>query len=143
MPPVSEKLRKERADKTPVSPSVATAEPSVPIQDTIIKVRPIRCCNDFVAILQFDREAGIDLPDTYKQKNEGLVVGIGPGVPVDGARVPSQLEIGDVVMFQEKSIITTVESSSEPYAGKRIVILSERNIICVLPIEVEFEVTDA
>ncbi len=100
MPPVSDKLRKERADQTPVSPSIVTAEPEVPIQDTIIQVRPIRCCNDFVAILQFDRTAEIDLPDTYQKKNEGLVIGIGPGIPVDGTRVPSQLEIGNVVMFR-------------------------------------------
>jgi len=105
-----------------------------------VQIRVIQCLNDFVAILQTTTKSNIAIPDASKYKNEGIVVGVGPGVS-DGAggRLPLSVAVGDVVLFGEKNIIAVLESDSPPYVGKRVIIVSERNIICKLPRKVEFE----
>lgn len=104
-----------------------------------IKIREITTLNDFVAILQFQIDTGsIELPESVsKYKNEGMVVGIGPGVKngVNG----DIISIGDVVVFGAKNIITSIASDSEPYKGRNIIVVSERNIICKLPVSIPWE----
>jgi co-chaperonin GroES (HSP10) len=89
---------------------------------------PVQCCNDFVAILQFKVPTSLAIADTFK--NEGIVVGVGPGVS-DGAggRLPPCVSVGDHVMFGERNIVATVDF---PVADEsnRMIIVSERNIIC-------------
>jgi len=105
----------------------------------VIQIRKVDCLNDFVAILQFEHGTNIELTEEAKFKNEGLVVGIGPGMSNGaGGRLESQVNIGDVVMFG-KGVIANIDSKSPPYAGKRVVIVSERNLICKLPTKIEYE----
>lgn len=140
--PKSDKLVKEDKSKTGTSlPSFITnPEPEVQTSGPI-KIREVMCCNDYVAILLFMEKSTIALPEEQKHKNEGVVIGVGPGVPAaDGTRTPSQLRLGDVVMFLPKNIITevAVDSSKSVYKDQRIVILSERSILTkLLPVEVE------
>lgn len=108
-------------------------------QNGIIKILPIKCLNDFIAILQFKVECDISLPDDQLYKNEGIVVGVGPGLPDNaGGRVKSQLEIGDVVLFSNRNVAMDISTEVEPYKDKRLIIISEKNLICKLP-SVPFE----
>ena len=141
MPPKSEKLQREEDAKQGSSkaPSALTildeSQPKGPVQ-----IREVPCLNDFVAILQFEIESTIEIPDAdSKYKNEGIVVGIGPGIS-DGAggRLPLQIGIGDVVMFG-RNIVATIASDSPPYAGHKVVIVSERNLLCKLHKQMEWE----
>jgi chaperonin GroES len=134
MPPKSDKLRNEEAIESSVTPSAVLA-PTDPIPDGPIEVREIACLNDFVAIMQFEVDQSIIArPDSSeKYKNEGLVIGVGPGVSDNaGGRLAPQVKIGDVVMFG-KNIVTQIASDSPPYAGRNVVIVSERNLLCKLP----------
>lgn len=108
-------------------------EPSGPIE-----IREIPCLNEFVAVLLFRVKSDIQLPDKQQYRNEGIVIGMGPGLP-DGAggRVATQLKLGDVVLFQDRNIVLDINSDKPPYRGQRVVIISERSLICKLP-SVEF-----
>lgn len=138
--PKSAKLAREEALSN-------AAEKQVPFGSLItdvnsdgpVKIREIPCLNDFVAILLFRVKSDIKLLENQQYRNEGIVVGIGPGLPDNaGGRVKSQLEIGDVVLFQERNIVLDINSDKPPYKGQRVVIISERSLICKLP-PVEFE----
>lgn len=97
-----------------------------------IPVKEVRTYNDFVAILQFRIESSILMAGNNGFKNEGMVVGVGPGLPgLGGERVPSQLSLGDVVTFYGNPV-TTLEPKSGVYAGQKIIIVTERSIICGL-----------
>jgi hypothetical protein len=113
------------------------------ITDSAILVREVPCCNDFVAILQFQYESasGIELPGETSLKPEGMIVGVGPGLAQAGIRAESQLMLGDVVMFMPKSVSATIESKSGPYTGRTVRILSEKAILCKLQ-PIPFEVVD-
>jgi len=137
--PKSEKLSKEESQ-----PAEMRA-PSVLLEDTDtavgpLQIREVQCLNDFVAILQAKNESSIAMPDAAKYRNEGVVVGVGPGV-ADGAggRLKPCVEIGDMVVFGEKNVVMAMEPDAPPYAGNKVVIVSERNIICKLPSKVEWE----
>lgn len=141
--PKSKKLASELA----AGPNVATLESlkmSVAAPAETIQIREIACLNDMVAIMQFEVKSTI-LSTAESFKNEGIVVGVGPGlVCADGSRTPSQLSIGDVVMFAERQIaseISTPADSPSIYAGKKIVMISERSLICLLP-PVSYEVVE-
>ena len=104
-----------------------------------IKIREIPCLNDFVAILVSKIRGSIQLSEDASFKNEGIVVGIGPGVSDgNGGRLKSQLSLGDVVLFQNRNMITEINSDKPPYRGQRVQIFSEKSLICKLP-PVEFE----
>ena len=138
--PKSKKLMNEEDQKPRSELPAALIEPLPEVVDGPIQVREIGCLNDFVAILQLEHAGVIARPDDSKLKNEGLVVGVGPGAP-DGAggRLMPQVKIGDVVMFSGKPI-TAIDSQSPPYSGKRVAIISERNLICLLPTKIEIEI---
>jgi co-chaperonin GroES (HSP10) len=139
--PKSKKLQKE--DEAVVEETtVAAPESGVnPINPTI-EIRPVTCYNDFVAILQTSIETTIVLANSDGQfKNEGLVIGVGPGIADGyGGRLESQIKIGDYVMFGKRNIAQTLEPSDGPYMGKKVVIVSERNILCELPTQIDFEI---
>lgn len=144
--PKSKKLAAEEAAE---QANVAISEPSPPdapqpnSPKDLIKIREVKCLNDFVAILQFEHEGTIVRPEDSKLKNEGMIVGVGSGAP-DGAggRLPPQVKIGEVVMFSGNPA-AVVESQSPPYVGRRVIITSERNLICKLRKPVPFEYYDA
>lgn len=107
--------------------------------ESVIRIREIPCLNDFVAILVSKRASDIALPEAQKFKNEGIVVGIGPGLPDNnGSRVKTQLQLGDVVLFSERSIAMEIDSDKPPYKNKRVIIIQEKSLICKLP-PVEFQ----
>jgi co-chaperonin GroES (HSP10) len=141
--PKSDKLSKEEdqdAQETTEmkAPAVLTAEEE--IQTGPLQIREVQCLNDFVAILQDMTKSSIMVPDASKYKNEGVVVGVGPGI-ADGAggRLTPVVSVGEAVMFGAKNIVAEIESDSPPYAGHKVIIVSERNIICKLPKKIEWE----
>ena len=133
-------IREEEAARSQSASSVASLMSGGILlsnsSDDNIVIREVQCLNDNVAVMLFraHAETSIQLPDSQQFKNEGIVVGIGPGI-TDGAgsRLPSQLKIGDVVTFLGKNVITEIESNSPPYAGRKIAIISERSLLCKLP----------
>jgi co-chaperonin GroES (HSP10) len=134
----SKKLAAEDAQPQEMRvPSVLITTPLT--QEGPIQIREVQCLNDFVAILQSSSQSNITIPDQSRYKNEGIVVGVGPGI-TDGAggRLIPGVGIGDVVMFGERNIVATLESDSPPYAGHRVVIVSERNILCKLPRKIDW-----
>lgn len=112
------------------------------VDKSVVKIRPVECLNDFVAILQSELETFLAIAggSQEKFKNEGVVVGVGPGI-ADGAggRLRPSVVVGDYVMFGDKNVVAKIEPDTGPYAGKKVVIVSERNILCKLPNKVEFE----
>lgn len=112
------------------------------VDKSVVKIRPVECLNDFVAILQSELETFLAIAggSQEKFKNEGVVVGVGPGI-ADGAggRLKPSVIVGDYVMFGDKNVVAKIEPDTGPYAGKKVVIVSERNILCKLPNKVEFE----
>lgn len=97
-----------------------------------IPVKRVTCYNDFVAILQFRVKSSIILDEGSSLKNEGMVIGVGPGLPgPDGKRVPSQLKEGDVVLFYGNPT-TSINANSGVYKDQRVVIVPERAVICGL-----------
>lgn len=139
--PKSKKLASELA-AGPSEPTLESLKMSVAAPAETIKIREIACLNDMVAIMQFEVKSTI-LSTAETFKNEGIVVGVGPGlICADGNRTASQLAIGDVVMFAERQVaseIMTPADSPSIYAGKKIVMISERSLICLLP-PVSYEV---
>jgi hypothetical protein len=95
-----------------------------------VKIKRVECFNDFVAILQSKDGGNIIQENPYK--NEGIVVGYGPGVDYGNGRCPSQLKMGDVVAFYGKPPLELTPGAGT-YKGRKVVMLSERNIICRLP----------
>ena len=94
--------------------------------DDIIKIRELDVLNDFVAVLRFEEESSIELPENQRLKNEGMVIGVGRATPQE-ARVA--IVPGDVVLFLPRNIITEIRGTKYPYEGKTITILSRSNII--------------
>lgn len=107
------------------------------LTDTV-QIRPVECYNDFVALLQLRVQSDVIMLDQHK--NEGLVVGVGPGIS-DGAggRLKPSVSIGDVVIFSERNIVTAIESSRPPYNGERVIILSERSLIAKSSTKIEWK----
>ena len=96
-------------------------------------IKQVSMLNEFVAIKMFEVKSDLALPDERRFKNEGIIVGVGTGLPDgSGGRCPSQLNIGDVVLFPEKNVLTYLNVSSYPYENAKIAIMSERNLLCKL-----------
>ena len=120
--------------------------PSITGEDVVdsgpIKIKKIECLNEFVAILVTTVESTIQLTESSKFKNEGIVVGVGPGLPDgSGGRAASQLAVGDVVLFKDNNVAMQLDPDNGFYRNKRIVIISERSLICKLP-KRDFELVD-
>jgi len=135
MPPKSSKLLQEelRYESLGNNETLQNLAPQTQ-DDGPVRIREIPCLNDFVALLLFRIQTNIVMPDKKQYRNEGMVVGVGPGL-ADGSgnRVKSQLNIGDVVLFKDQNIVLELESDKPPYNGHKVVIISERSLICKLP----------
>jgi co-chaperonin GroES (HSP10) len=141
-PPKSDKLAREEAI-TVKQAAIPQDDYVVPVYgpDDKIKIKELTCYNDYVALVQFRINSRIELSGDASYKQEGLVVGVGPGIPAsDGKRCPSQLIIGDVVSFYGRPTLE-LNPTEGVYAGRRVVITSERSVICKLP-SVPFERVD-
>lgn len=133
MIPKSEKLNKEEAQMaTAEKTSTSTAKKAKKEQSEVV-IRKVNTLNEFVAVRLFEVESDLALPDERRFRNEGIIVGVGPGVPDgSGGRCPSQLSIGDVVLIQEKNVLTYINDDKYPYDGAKIALMSERNLLCKL-----------
>ena len=71
--------------------------------------------------------SGLVIPDTAKEKpQEGTVVAVGPGRFDDGARVPMDVKVGDVVLYSKYGG-TEVRYNNEEY-----LVLSARDILAII-----------
>lgn len=138
MPPKSGKLQREEEAATAERAALRAAAENAPpakvyAPGETIPVKKIKTFNDFVAILQFRIETtAIIVEGKEAYRNEGMVVGVGPGLPNgNGLRCPSQLNVGDVVAFYGNPTIT-LNPASGIFAGQKIVIVPERAILCGL-----------
>ena len=121
----SEKKAEACGNKDGACKNLCKKEPKASNNDAI-KIRELDVLNDFVAVLRFEEESSIELPDNQRLKNEGIVIGVGKGTPQD---TKSAIVPGDVVLFLPRNIITEIRGSKYPYEGKTITILSRSNII--------------
>jgi len=72
-------------------------------------------------------EDRIVIPDTAKEKpQEGTVLAVGPGRFEDGARVPLDVAVGDVVLFSKYGG-TEVKLGTDEY-----LVLSARDVLAVI-----------
>ncbi|HVU75044.1 MAG TPA: co-chaperone GroES [Mycobacteriales bacterium] len=71
--------------------------------------------------------SGLVIPDTAKEKpQEGTVLAVGPGRFEDGARVPLDVAVGDVVLFSKYGG-TEVKLGADEY-----LVLSARDVLAVI-----------
>jgi chaperonin GroES len=71
--------------------------------------------------------SGLVIPDTAKEKPQlGEVLAVGPGIYEDGARIPMDVKVGDLV-FYSKYGGTEVKVEGEEY-----LVLSSRDLLAVL-----------
>ena len=71
--------------------------------------------------------SGLVIPDTAKEKpQEGTVVAVGPGRFDNGARVPMDVKVGDVVLYSKYGG-TEVKSGSDD-----LLVLSARDILAIV-----------
>ncbi len=71
--------------------------------------------------------SGLVIPDTAKEKPQlGDVLSVGPGDFQDGARVPMDVEVGDIVVYSKYG------GTEVKYEGEEYLILSSRDVLAVL-----------
>ena len=71
--------------------------------------------------------SGIVIPDTAKEKpQEGTVIAVGPGRFEDGARVPLDVSVGDVVIYSKYG------GTEVKYAGEEYLVLSARDVLAII-----------
>ena len=71
--------------------------------------------------------SGIVIPDTAKEKpQEGTVLAVGPGRFEDGARVPLDVAVGDVVLFSKYG------GTEVKLAGQEYLVLSARDVLAIV-----------
>ena len=98
--------------------------------DGPFEIHIVDCLNDLVAVQIFQRKSDLALPDSEKFSNEGIVIGIGPGLPDNnGNRVPTQLKIGDVVSFVGRNGMK-IQRQDRP--DDQILLIPERSLLCRL-----------
>ena len=91
----------------------------------------IKPMNDRILVKPLEQQeekiGGIIIPDTAKEKpQEGTVVAVGPGRFDDGARVPMDVKVGDVVLYSKYGG-TEVKYNNEEY-----LVLSARDILAII-----------
>jgi co-chaperonin GroES (HSP10) len=140
--PKSAKLLEDEAAQAEASTPPLAGLPKEFSEDGPVTIKPVECLNDWVAVMQFRVHTTIEMPEGEGYKNEGIVIGVGKGLPDgSGGRLTPQLSLGDVVMFQDRAIAAKIQSDSAPYSGKIILMLSEKNVLCKLA-PVPFEITE-
>ena len=93
-----------------------------------VSIKPLE---DRIVIRQLEAEqvtaSGLVIPDTAKEKpQEGTVLAVGPGRFEDGARVPLDVSVGDVVLYSKYGG-TEVKHNGEEY-----LVLSARDVLAVI-----------
>ncbi len=128
-PPKTQKLLREEQKVAEDQSIIESITPKY-IPGEPIKIKEVPCANECVAILQFRVQTNIVLGEDAQHKNEGMIIGTGPGLPgLDGKRCPSQFKLGDVVVFQDKYIITQIAPKEGVYVNQKVIIMSEKSIL--------------
>ena len=72
--------------------------------------------------------SGLVIPDTAKEKpQQGEVLAVGPGRFDDkGARVPVDVQVGDVVLYSKYG------GTEVKYSGEEYLVLSARDVLAVI-----------
>ncbi len=72
--------------------------------------------------------SGLVIPDTAKEKpQEGKVLAVGPGRFDDkGARVPVDVQVGDVVLYSKYG------GTEVKYSGEEYLVLSARDVLAII-----------
>ncbi len=70
---------------------------------------------------------GLVIPDTAKERPQlGEVLAVGPGEYKDGARIPVDVNVGDVVFYSKYG------GTEVKHDGEDLLILSSRDVLAVL-----------
>ena len=99
--------------------STATKVVLKPLEDRIV-VQPLEA--------EQVTASGLVIPDTAKEKpQEGKVLAVGPGRFDDkGARVPGDVQVGDVVLYSKYG------GTEVKYSGEEYLVLSARDVLAVI-----------
>ena len=99
--------------------STATKVVLKPLEDRIV-VEPLEA--------EQVTASGLVIPDTAKEKpQEGKVIAVGPGRFDDkGARVPVDVQVGDVVLYSKYG------GTEVKYSGEEYLVLSARDVLAVI-----------
>ena len=99
--------------------STATKTVLKPLEDRIV-VQPLEA--------EQVTASGLVIPDTAKEKpQEGKVLAVGPGRFDDkGARVPVDVQVGDVVLYSKYG------GTEVKYSGEEYLVLSARDVLAVI-----------
>ena len=99
--------------------STATKVVLKPLEDRIV-VQPLEA--------EQVTASGLVIPDTAKEKpQEGKVLAVGPGRFDDkGARVPVDVQVGDVVLYSKYG------GTEVKYSGQEYLVLSARDVLAVI-----------
>jgi chaperonin GroES len=99
--------------------STATKVVLKPLEDRIV-VQPLEA--------EQVTASGLVIPDTAKEKpQEGKVLAVGPGRFDDkGARVPVDVQVGDVVLYSKYG------GTEVKYSGEEYLVLSARDVLAVI-----------
>jgi hypothetical protein len=85
------------------------------------KLPPIKCFNEFVAILPIYHTSTVLIPGQGLKSDEGHIVGVGEKV--------TSVNVGDVVKYSVKHA-TPLEFNSGPYKDLKVVIITVQSIYC-------------
>ena len=94
-----------------------------------VNIKPLE---DRIVVKPLDAEqttaSGLVIPDTAKEKpQEGKVLAVGPGRFDDkGARVPVDVQVGDVVLYSKYG------GTEVKYSGEEYLVLSARDVLAVV-----------
>src|SRR6202041_1646705 len=99
--------------------TTATKVVTKPLEDRIV-VKPLEA--------EQGTASGLVIPDTAKEKpQEGKVLAVGPGRFDDkGARVPVDVQVGDVVLYSKYG------GTEVKYSGEEYLVLSARDVLAVI-----------
>ena len=99
--------------------STATKVVLKPLEDRIV-VEPLEA--------EQVTASGLVIPDTAKEKpQEGKVLAVGPGRFDDkGARVPVDVQVGDVVLYSKYG------GTEVKYSGQEYLVLSARDVLAII-----------
>jgi hypothetical protein len=104
-------------------------------KDTVFKIKPLTTHNEWLLVMPFAGRTPLILPKAMEYYDYGIVVGTSQTILTpSGARVPSTFKPGDVVKWTERAIVQDeLDFNFAPYIGRNVALISERNVITILP----------
>ena len=95
---------------------------------TKVAIKPLE---DRIVVQPSDAEqttaSGLVIPDTAKEKpQEGTVLAVGPGRFEDGARVPLDVSVGDVVLYSKYG------GTEVTIDGDDLLVLNARDVLAIV-----------